>query len=35
MTLDRRYCVDACSSDPHPGLEGAEEMPADLAGISD
>jgi len=19
MTTDRRYCVDACSTDPHPG----------------
>jgi len=35
MTVDRRFCIAKCSSDPHPGLPGAPPVPDALNALAE
>jgi hypothetical protein len=35
MTVDRRFCIAKCTSDPHPGLPGAPPVPDALNALAE
>lgn len=35
MTVDRRFCIQKCTSAPHPGLPGAPAVPDALNALAE